>query len=127
MKKQIKKKKNNVIVDKGRMYIQATFNNTIITITDDKGDVLAWTSAGLLGFKGARKATPYAAQIAAKSVLEKVKNKGLTSIKLFISGVGSGRESAIRSLHGTGIQVTAIKDITPIPHNGCRPKKARRV
>lgn len=132
MKKTVKKtmaKKKAAVksVPHGRLYIQSTFNNTIITVTDAAGNALAQTSAGSAGFKGARKATPYAAQVATKSVLEKVKPTGLASVDVFVAGVGAGREQAIRSLQGTGIEVTSIKDLTPIPHNGCRAKKARRV
>lgn len=122
-----KKKKTNRKVTLGKMFVQATFNNTIVSISDSNGEVLSWSSAGSLGFKGARKATPYAAQLAAQAAIEKAKNFGLETIEVFISGIGSGRESAVRSLSGSGITVTSIKDVTPIPHNGCRPKKVRRV
>ncbi|EKD56270.1 MAG: ribosomal protein S11 RpsK [uncultured bacterium] len=122
-----KKKKVNKKVTLGKMFIQATFNNTLVSITDSNGGVLSWSSAGSLGFKGARKATPYAAQLAAQAAIEKAKKFGLETIEVFISGIGSGRESAVRSLLGSGITVTSIKDVTPIPHNGCRPKKVRRV
>lgn len=130
MAKNIKLSNKNKSVKKvarGKMYIQATFNNTIITITDDNGGCLSWSSAGSLGFKGARKATPYAAQLAAQNALEKAKTYGLESLEVYISGIGAGREQAVRSLSGRGITVTSIKDRTPIPHNGCRPKKVRRV
>lgn len=122
-----KKKTSNRKVTQGKMFIQATFNNTIVTITDINGGVISWSSAGSLGFKGARKATPYAAQLASHAALEKAKTYGLESLEVCISGIGAGRESAVRSLTGSGIMVTSIKDITPIPHNGCRPKKVRRV
>jgi small subunit ribosomal protein S11 len=112
---------------KGRAYIQASYNNTIITITDDKGGVLAWSSAGSLGFKGPKKATPYAASKVAETVLEKVKKMNLGDVEVFVNGIGSGRESAVRSLAGHGLNITLIKDTTPIPHNGPRPKKVRRV
>lgn len=122
-----RKKKQITTVTSGRIYIQSTFNNTIVTITDATGKALTWSSAGSLGFKGARKATPYAAQIATKTALEKAKVFGLQNLEVFVSGVGQGREQAIRSLQGTEITVTAVKDITPLAHNGCRPKKDRRV
>lgn len=123
----MKKKKVNKKVSHGRMYIQATFNNTIITITDGNGNCISWSSAGALGFKGARKSTPYAAQLAAQAALEKAKLSNLESVEIYVSGVGQGRESAIRSLSTSGLVVTSIKDTTPIPHNGCRAKKVRRV
>lgn len=125
--KTMKKKKSLRKLSHARMYIQATFNNTIITITDNVGAVISWSSAGSLGFKGARKATPYAAQLAAQSAIAKTKNYDLETIEVLVSGIGQGRESAIRSLSNSGIVVTSIKDVTPIPHNGCRPKKVRRV
>jgi small subunit ribosomal protein S11 len=129
-KKLIKKKKKKVarVVKAGRAYIQATYNNTMVTLTDANGDVLSWASAGLAGFKGAKKATPYAAQIITKIAVQKAKEEyGLQEISVFVSGVGTGREAAIRALNANGLEVTAIKDITPVPHNGCRPKKPRRV
>ncbi len=122
-----RKKKTIQQVPRGRIYIQSSFNNTMISITDALGNLIAWSSAGATGFKGARKSTPYAAQIAMRQALDKVQNNGLQSVDIFISGVGSGRESAIRILKGANITVTSIKDITPIPHNGCRAKKPRRV
>lgn len=127
VKNTIKKKKVIKQVSRGRMYIQATFNNSIITITDDNGNCISWSSAGSLGFKGARKATPYAAQMAAQAAIDKAKATGIQSLDVFVCGIGQGRESAIRSLNGSGLAVTSIKDTTPIPHNGCRPKKVRRV
>jgi len=129
-KKLIKKKKKRVarIVKVGRAYIQATYNNTMITLADGNGDVIAWASAGLAGFKGAKKATPYAAQIIAKIAVQKAREEyGLEEVSVFVSGVGTGREAAIRALNANGLNVTAIKDVTPVPHNGCRPKKPRRV
>ena len=105
----------------------SSFNNTIITITDDNGNALAWSSAGHKGFKGSRKSTPYAAQIAAEDVGNKAKEYGLKTLKVEVSGPGSGRESALRSLQAIGYIITSIKDVTPIPHNGCRPRKRRRV
>lgn len=112
---------------RGQAHIQATYNNTIITITDDIGNVLAWSSSGALGFKGVKKATPFAASRVAEAVAEKVKKYGLAEIFVFVKGVGSGRESAIRALANHGLNVVFIKDITGVPHNGCRPPKVRRV
>ena len=129
-KKLIKKKKKKTakIVKIGRAYIQATYNNTMLTLTDTSGDVISWASAGLAGFKGAKKATPYAAQIITKIATQKAREEyGLEEVSVFVSGVGTGREAAIRALNANGLNVTAIKDITPVPHNGCRPKKPRRV
>jgi small subunit ribosomal protein S11 len=129
-KKLIKKKKKKTakIVKVGRAYIQATYNNTMITLTDTNGDVISWASAGLAGFKGAKKATPYAAQIITKIAAQKAKEEyGLQEVSVFVSGVGTGREAAIRALNANGLEVVAIKDVTPVPHNGCRPKKPRRV
>jgi len=111
----------------GRAYIQSTFNNTIITLTDPNGNVIAWASAGTVGFKGSRKSTPYAAQIAADRVAKRGMEHGLRQVEVLVRGPGSGREAAIRSLQGAGIQVMSIRDVTPIPHNGCRPPKRRRV
>ena len=113
--------------NRGRAYVQASYNNTIIAITDEKGGVLAWSSAGSLGFKGPKKATPYAASKVAGAVMEKIKKTGLNEIEVFVKGIGSGRESAVRSLANQGLNIVSIKDITPIPHNGPRPKKVRRV
>jgi len=129
-KKLIKKKKKKVarVVRSGRAYIQATYNNTIITLTDGNGDVISWASAGLAGFKGAKKATPYAAQIIAKIAVQKAREEyGLEEVNVFVSGVGTGREAAIRALNANNINVLSIKDTTSVPHNGCRPKKPRRV
>jgi small subunit ribosomal protein S11 len=122
-----KKKKNVKTVANGRVYVSATYNNTIVTVTDTNGNVLGWSSAGVCGFKGPKKSTPYAAGIIVKSIMEKLQDVGLKEVSVFISGVGSGREGAVRALHTTGIQVASIKDITPIPHNGCRAPKPRRV
>lgn len=121
------KKKITRHVAEGIAYIQATFNNTIITITDKKGDVICWSSTGSIGFKGARKSTPFAAQMAARDAAKKAFEFGLREIEVHVKGPGSGRESAIRSLQSAGLNVRAIKDVTPIPHNGCRPPKRRRV
>lgn len=111
----------------GQVHIQATFNNTIISITDEQGNVVSWASAGGSGFKGSRKSTPYAAQIASEKAANTAKDFGLAKVNVFVRGIGSGRESAIRALSTTGIQVASIKDVTGIAHNGCRPRKARRV
>ena len=114
-------------ISKGKIYIQASYNNTTITITDEKGEVLAWSSAGSLGFNGPKKATPYAAAKAAEAVLEKIKKATFSEFEVFVKGIGSGRESAVRSFAGHGLNIVSIKDITPIPHNGPRPNKVRRV
>lgn len=126
-KKVIKKKKVVKQVSHGRAYIQASFNNTIVTITDQNGDVLGWASAGMVGFKGPKKATPYAAQQVVKKVIESIAPCGLREVNVLIKGIGAGREGAIRGFNANGVQVLSIKDITPIPHNGCRPPKRRRV
>jgi small subunit ribosomal protein S11 len=114
-------------VSQGKAYIQSTFNNTIVTLTDDKGNVVAWSSSGTSGFKGSRKGTPYAAQLAAQQAAQKAKEHGLRQVEVLVKGPGSGREAAIRAIQAAGIMVTAIKDVTPVPHNGCRPRKRRRV
>lgn len=124
-KKGIKKEKRSITY--GAAHIQATFNNTIITITDPNGDVVTWSSAGNLGFKGSRKGTPYAAQMAASSAAKKALDLGVKQIDIFIKGPGAGRESAIRALQAAGMEINLIKDVTPVPHNGCRPPKKRRV
>lgn len=121
------RKKKKIAVPRGRAYVQATYNNTIVTITDSQGNVIAWSSAGKNGFKGPKKSTPYAAGIIARAAVEKAKEYNLREVDVFVKGVGSGRESAVRALHGAGLDVLSIKDITPIPHNGVRAKKARRV
>jgi small subunit ribosomal protein S11 len=120
-----KKVRRNILA--GIAHIQATFNNTIITITDPEGNVICWSSAGTQGFKGSRKSTPFAAQMAAEDAAKKAIELGLRSIDVYVKGPGSGRESALRSLQATGLKVHLIKDVTPIPHNGCRPPKRRRV
>jgi len=125
-KKTKKREKKNV--PKGKVYIQASFNNTIITVTDMAGNVIAWSSAGLMNFRGSKKSTPYAAQVAASNAAEKAMEiAGLKEVDVLVSGPGIGRESAIRSLAGKGLAIKMIKDITPLPHNGCRPRKRRRV
>lgn len=108
-------------------HIQATFNNTIITITDRLGNVISWSSSGSVGFSGSKKSTPFAAQIAAQNVARKAKELGVKQVEVYVKGPGSGRESAIRAIQATGLSITAIRDVTPIPHNGCRPPKRRRV
>ncbi|HJX03892.1 MAG TPA: 30S ribosomal protein S11 [Dehalococcoidia bacterium] len=121
------RKKERRVIPEGKVFIQSTFNNTIITITDIKGGVVAWGSSGVAGFKGSRKGTPYAAQLAAQAAAQKAKDAGMRQVDVFIKGPGSGREAAIRAIQASGIVVSSIKDITPIPHNGCRPRKRRRV
>jgi small subunit ribosomal protein S11 len=120
-------KKEKKHIQAGAAYIQATFNNTLITITDQKGNVVAWASAGAQGFRGSRKGTPYAAQVAADIAAKKAIGFGMRRIDVFVKGPGSGRESAIRALQAAGLEINLIKDVTPVPHNGCRPPKRRRV
>lgn len=120
-----KKEKKNVAV--GMAHVAATFNNTIITITDIAGNAISWSSAGMMGFKGSRKSTPYAAQVAAEDAGKKAIDQGMRTLEVEVSGPGSGRESALRALQTVGLTVTSIRDVTPIPHNGCRPPKRRRV
>ncbi len=122
-----KKKKAVKQVPQGRAYIQATYNNTMVTITDPNGNTLAWSSAGHMGFRGPKKATPYAASIIIKDVADKVRDFGLRDVTVFVNGVGGGREAAVRALNANGINVLSIKDMTPIPHNGCRSPRPRRV
>jgi len=128
-KKQEKKSKKKIKkqVPIGRAYIKATYNNTIVTFTDQSGNVIAWSSAGTAGFRGPKKATPYAAGVIVRQAVEKAKECGLKEVSVFVKGVGSGREAAIRALNTNGLTSISIKDVTPIPHNGCRPKKPRRV
>ncbi len=114
-------------IERGQAHISSTFNNTMVTLTDLQGNVLSWASAGQLGFRGSRKSTPYAAQQAAEEAAKKAMEHGLKSVEVFVKGPGSGREAAIRSLQATGLDINMIKDVTPIPHNGCRPPKRRRV
>jgi small subunit ribosomal protein S11 len=121
-----KKKEKKNITD-GIAHIQSTFNNTIITITDLTGNVISWSSAGLQGFKGSRKSTPFAAQMAAEDAVRKAKEQGMRKVQVYIKGPGAGRESALRSLQVAGLTITVIRDVTPVPHNGCRPPKRRRV
>lgn len=121
-KKRVKKNIANGVV-----HIQSTFNNTIVTVTDTGGNVVSWSSAGVQGFKGSRKSTPFAAQLAAEDAAKKAMEHGMKSVEVYVKGPGPGRESALRALQATGFNVTMIKDVTPIPHNGCRPPKRRRV
>ncbi|SDZ85304.1 small subunit ribosomal protein S11 [Lachnospiraceae bacterium NK3A20] len=122
-----KGKKVRKNVEKGQAHIQASFNNTIVTLTDTQGNTLSWASAGGLGFKGSRKSTPYAAQTAAETATKAAMLHGLKTVDVFVKGPGSGREAAIRALNANGLQVLSITDVTPVPHNGCRPPKRRRV
>lgn len=126
-KRKERKKKIHLTSSKGVVHIKSTFNNTIVTITDMAGNALAWSSGGTSGFKGAKKSTPYAAQMASFAVARKVREMGLSDVEVLVKGPGAGRESAIRSLQSAGLSVKRVKDITPVPHNGCRPKKKRRV
>lgn len=121
-KKRVKKN-----VERGQAHIQSSFNNTIVTLTDTQGNTLSWASAGGLGFKGSRKSTPYAAQMAAETATKAAQIHGLKAVDVFVKGPGSGREAAVRSLNATGLEVISITDVTPVPHNGCRPPKKRRV
>lgn len=123
----VRKKKERRNIPRGVAHIQSTFNNTIITITDIDGNVVAWSSAGTQGFKGSRKSTPFAAQLAAEDAARKAMEHGMRHVEVLIKGPGAGREAALRSLQAAGFQITLIKDVTPIPHNGCRPPKRRRV
>ena len=122
-----RRRRDKKFVDRGQAHIQSTFNNTIVTITDVGGNALSWSSAGQLGFKGSRKSTPYAAQMAADTAANVAKEFGLKAVDVFVKGPGGGREAAIRALQAAGLDVTMIKDVTPVPHNGCRPPKRRRV
>ncbi len=126
-KKEFRKKREKKHVPVGVVRIQATFNNTQVTITDPNGNVVAWASAGSVGFKGSRKGTPYAASQAAAAAASRARDAGMRTVEVQVKGPGSGRESAVRALAGAGLQVTSIRDVTPIPHNGCRPPKRRRV
>jgi len=123
----VAKKKVKKNVQSGICHIQSTFNNTIVTITDVSGNVVSWSSAGVRGFKGSRKSTPFAAQLAAEDAAKKAMDHGMRTISVYVNGPGSGRESALRALQAAGFKITLIRDVTPIPHNGCRPPKRRRV
>ena len=122
-----KKKRERKNIEAGQAHIQASFNNTLVTLTDLSGNAISWCSAGSLGFKGSRKSTPFAAQMAAEEAAKAAVHQGLKTVEVYVKGPGSGREAAIRALESSGLHVTMIKDITPIPHNGCRPPKRRRV
>lgn len=126
-KKVVKKRRERKNIEKGAAHIRATFNNTIVTISDVYGNVVSWASAGELGFKGSRKSTPFAAQSAAETAAKIAMDHGMKTVEVYVKGPGSGRESAIRALAAVGLEITLIKDVTPIPHNGCRPPKRRRV
>ena len=126
-KKVVKRRREKKNIEKGAVHIRATFNNTIVTITDVNGNAISWASAGELGFKGSRKSTPFAAQSASETAAKAAMDHGLKSVEVFVKGPGAGRESAIRALEAVGLQITMIKDVTPVPHNGCRPPKRRRV
>ena len=121
------KRRERKQIPRGKAYIQSTFNNTIVTLTDPQGNVIAWRSAGMVGFKGSRKSTAYAAQLAAAEAAQRAMEHGLRQIDVHVKGPGSGREAAIRSLQAAGLNITSIRDVTPIPHNGCRPPKRRRI
>lgn len=122
-----RKKKERKNIERGQAHIQSTFNNTIITLTDTDGNAISWSSAGSMGFRGSRKSTPFAAQQAAEAAAKEAMEHGLRSVQVFVKGPGSGREAAIRSLQAVGLEINMINDVTPIPHNGCRPPKRRRV
>ena len=126
-KKVVKKRRERKNIEKGSAHIRATFNNTIVTITDVAGNAVSWASAGELGFKGSRKSTRYAALMAAETAAKDAMDHGMKTVEVFVKGPGAGRESAIRALQATGLDISLIKDVTPIPHNGCRPPKRRRV
>ena len=126
-KKVVKKRRERKNIEKGAVHIQSTFNNTIVTITDVYGNAISWASAGELGFKGSRKSTPFAAQSAAETAAKAAMEHGLKTVEVYVKGPGAGREAAIRVLQSAGLEVSMIKDVTPIPHNGCRPPKRRRV
>lgn len=121
------KKREKKNIPTGVVHIQSTFNNTIVTITDPSGAVVSWSSSGVVGFKGSRKSTPFAAQLAGEDAAKKAMEHGMRSVEVYVKGPGAGRESALRSLSSAGLSVSVIKDVTPIPHNGCRPRKRRRV
>ncbi|MCC8065444.1 MAG: 30S ribosomal protein S11 [Clostridiales bacterium] len=126
-KKVVRKRKDRKNVEKGAVHIRSSFNNTMVTITDMQGNALSWASAGEMGFRGSRKSTPFAAQTAAETAAKAAQEYGLKSVEVYVKGPGQGREAAIRALQAAGLEVTLIKDVTPVPHNGCRPPKRRRV
>ncbi len=123
----VRRKKVKRNIDKGQAHIRSTFNNTIVSITDEQGNIIAWSSAGKVGYKGSRKSTPFAAQLAAEDAAKQAMEQGVKEVEIYVKGPGSGRESAIRTLQAAGLNVSLIKDVTPIPHNGCRPPKRRRI
>ena len=125
--KKVRKRRERKNVDRGAAHIKSTFNNTIVTITDTNGNAISWASAGGLGFRGSRKSTPFAAQMAAETAANVATDHGMKSVEVYVKGPGAGREAAIRALQAAGLEVSLIKDVTPIPHNGCRPPKRRRV
>ncbi len=127
VQKKIRKRREKKNIERGAVHIRSTFNNTIVTITDVQGNALSWASSGGLGFKGSRKSTPFASQMAAETAAKAAMEHGLKSVEVYVKGPGAGREAAIRALQTAGLEVTMIKDVTPIPHNGCRPPKRRRV
>ena len=127
LKKVVRKRRERKNVEKGQVHIRSSFNNTIVTLTDTQGNALSWASAGGLGFRGSKKSTPFAAQTAAETAAKAAMEYGLKTVEVYVKGPGSGREAAIRSLQAAGLEVNMIKDVTPIPHNGCRPPKRRRV
>ena len=127
LKKVVRKRRERKVVERGAAHIRSSFNNTIVTLTDTQGNALSWASAGGLGFRGSKKSTPFAAQMAAENAARKAQEHGMKKVDVFVKGPGSGRETAIRSLQAAGLEVNMIKDVTPIPHNGCRPPKRRRV
>ncbi len=126
-KKEVSKKKTKRQVKKGMAFVQATYNNTIVTLADSHGGVLSWSSAGVVGFKGAKKATPYAASMIVKDAIDKAQYTGIKEVDVVVRGIGAGREAAVRAIHANGLTILSIKDLTPISHNGCRPKKPRRI
>ena len=126
-KKVVRRRRERKNIEKGAVHIRSSFNNTMVTVTDTNGNALSWASAGGLGFRGSRKSTPYAAQTAAETAAKAAIEHGMKTVEVYVKGPGAGRESAIRALQATGLEVTLIKDVTPIPHNGCRPPKRRRV
>ena len=126
-KKVVRKRRERKNIEKGAVHIRSSFNNTMVTVTDTQGNALSWASSGRLGFRGSRKSTPFAAQTAAETAAKAAMEHGLKSVEVYVKGPGSGREAAIRALQAVGMEVTLIKDVTPIPHNGCRPPKRRRV
>jgi small subunit ribosomal protein S11 len=125
--KKVRKRRERKLVDRGAAHIKSTFNNTIVTITDANGNAISWSSAGALGFRGSRKSTPFASQMAAETAAKIATDFGMKVVEVYVKGPGAGREAAIRALQATGLEVSLIKDVTPIPHNGCRPPKRRRV